>query len=186
MPDAMITERSDARLSLARRGRGRAFDFSVAPGRDWRRALAGALDLRALESCRLTGRLVPEGREDWRLEARLEADAIQDCAVTLAPVRTRIDEAVTRRFLAAPPPPPEGGEAEMPEDDSIEPLADPVDLGDVLAEALALALPPFPRAADAPAGARRAAPPGVSPLSDEDVKPFAGLASLMRDREGKG
>jgi len=184
MPDATITERRDARLSLARRGRGRAIDFAIAAGPGWRQALAGALDLQGLGACRLSGRLVPEGREDWRLEARLQAEVVQSCVLTLAPVTTVIDEDVVRRFLASPPAPPEGGEAEMPEDDSIEALSDPLDLGAVMEEALALALPPFPRAGEAEFAPVRAAPPGVAPLADEDLKPFAGLAELTRRAGG--
>ncbi len=77
---------------------------------------------------------------DWRLEAKLGATVVQPCVVTAEPVTTRIDDPVTRRYLAQMPE-PQGDEVEMPEDDSAEPLPDVLDLSAVMAEALALALP---------------------------------------------
>ena len=55
-----------------------------------------------------------------------------------------------------------------------------IDLAEVAAEALALALPLYPRAPGAELGTLVAAPDGVAPLSDADLKPFAGLAALAR------
>ena len=68
----------------------------------------------------------------------------------------------------------------MPEDDSVEALPDYVDLMDVLGESLALALPDFPRADGARLGEAVFTESGAEPLSDEAVKPFAGLASLKK------
>jgi uncharacterized metal-binding protein YceD (DUF177 family) len=48
----------------------------------------------------------------------------------------------------------------------------------VLTEALSLALPDFPRADGAELGSQVYAADGVAPMTDEDAKPFAGLASL--------
>jgi uncharacterized metal-binding protein YceD (DUF177 family) len=105
---------------------------------------------------------------------------VQPCVATLAPVTTRIDTDVTRLYLADWQE-PEGEEAEMPEDDTTEALPDRVDLAAVMAEALALALPDYPRASDAEIGTTQFAAPGVTPMTDEDAKPLAGLAAL-RDR----
>lgn len=154
--------------------------FDVTPGPDRLAALAAELDLLDLRKLRFTGRLQPDGPRDWRLEATLGATVVQPCRVTLKPVTTRIDEPVLRRYLARWDEPVKA-EAEMPEDDTAEPLPETLDLGAVLAEALALALPPFPRAEDAEEGSQVFAGPGTAPMTDKDVKPFAGLASL-RDR----
>jgi uncharacterized metal-binding protein YceD (DUF177 family) len=110
---------------------------------------------------------------------------VQPCVVTLAPVTTRIEEDVERRFLADPPPMPEG-EVEMPGDESAEPLPDVIDLGAVLAEALALALPDYPRAEGAALEEAQFAAPGTRPMSDDDAKPFAGLAGLRDDLDKNG
>jgi uncharacterized metal-binding protein YceD (DUF177 family) len=155
-----------------------AFDLQPDPAA--RAALAAELGIDAVRKLRFTGALEPEGAGDWRLSARLGATVVQPCVATLAPVTTRIDTDVTRLYLADWQE-PEGEEAEMPEDDTTEALPDRVDLAAVMAEALALALPDYPRASDAEIGTTQFAAPGVTPMTDEDAKPLAGLAAL-RDR----
>ena len=77
------------------------------------------------------------GRPRLAAGGGLGATVTQACVVTLAPVITRIEETVTRRYLADMPE-PEGEEVEMPEDDSAEPLPVIIDPGAVMIEALAL------------------------------------------------
>lgn len=144
-------------------------------------ALAAATGAAALSDVRFAGELRPSGRHDWILEGRLTAEAVQPCVVTLAPVATRIAEEVRRRYLSEMPEAPEGGETEMPEDETVEPLSGVIDPGRVMEEALALALPLYPRAEGAALGEAVFAEPGVAPLREAEVKPFAGLAAL-RDR----
>jgi len=158
----------------------RGIEFEIVPGPEILDDLARRLDLLALRKLRLAGHLRPDGPRDWRLEAQLGATVVQPCRVTLEPVTTRIDEPVVRRYLARWDTPSET-EAEMPEDDTAEPLPETVDLSAVAAEALALALPAFPRADGADLDVQAFTEPGKAPLTDDDVKPFAGLAGL-RDR----
>jgi len=167
-------------LVLSRLTRAAPTPIALSPDAAERTALAAEFDLSDLRKLRLEGRLIPEGRHDWRLEAHLGATVVQPCAVTRVPVTTRIEEDIIRRYLSDLPQ-VTAEEAEMPGDDSIEPLPQNLDLGAVLAETLALAVPPFPRATGAELGAIRAAPPGVRPLDDENSKPLAGLAAL-KDR----
>jgi uncharacterized metal-binding protein YceD (DUF177 family) len=129
------------------------------------------------------GQLTPNGRGDWRLDATLGATVVQPCVVTLAPVTTRIDEKVTRRFLSRWSEPEAGSETEMPEDDTTEPLGSAIDPAAVMAEALALALPDYPRAEGADLGTAVFTEPGAEPLTDEAAKPFAGLADLKKKLE---
>lgn len=142
-----------------------------------RARMAEALDLPAIEFLAFEGALAPDGRADFRLEGRLQARVTQSCVVTLAPVPARIEESVLRRYLADFVT-PEGDEVEMPEDDSAEPLPATIEIDTVLTEALALALPPYPRAPGAALGEAVFAAPGVAPLRDTDLKPFAALAAL--------
>ncbi|PWK62837.1 YceD family protein [Roseicyclus mahoneyensis] len=172
------------RLPLARLPRASTRSFEIVPDASARAALSGEMGLLALRKLRFSGELLPDGARDWRLEAKLGATVVQPCVVTAEPVTTRIDEPVTRRYLAQMPE-SEGDEVEMPEDDSAEPLPDVLDLSEVMAEALALALPLYPRAADAALAQTVFTAPGVAPLTDEDARPLAGLAAL-RDRLSQG
>lgn len=102
---------------------------------------------------------------------------------------TRLDEPVRRRYLAGLDP-PAPGESEMP-DDEAEALPAALDLGGVMLEALALALPPYPRApgaepgaeTGAKTGAKTRAGPGAEPPTDEALRPFAGLRDALK-RDG--
>jgi len=55
-----------------------------------------------------------------------------------------------------------------------------------MAEALALALPDYPRAEGAALDKSTFAAPGTAPLQDADLKPFAGLAALKSKLEKDG
>ncbi len=140
--------------------------------------LTAALDLLALRKVRLEGTLRPVGRLDWDFDGQLGATVVQACVATLAPVTTRLDGPVERRFRADLTPPEAGSEYEMPEDVAEESLPAALDLEAVLAEELALALPDYPRADGAEEVRHVTAAPGVTPLTDEAMRPFAGLAGL--------
>lgn len=163
--------------ALAKRG-GQAVE--IAPDAEARQAIAAELDLLELRKLHFSGRIEPDGARDWRLVARLGATVVQPCVVTLQPVVTRLEENVTRRWVAGWAP-PEGDEVELPEDVDIDPLGTEIDLGAAMVEALALALPAFPRAEGADLGEAVFTEPGGRPMTDDDAKPFAGLAAL-RDR----
>jgi uncharacterized metal-binding protein YceD (DUF177 family) len=179
MSDA--TRKADILRLAHLRARGeQAFD--LAPDAADRKMIAGELALSDLRKLRLQGQVTEDGT-DWVLEAHLGATVVQPCVVTLDPVTTRIDETVMRRFSPEAERPEDlpGDEMEMPEDDTVEPLEHDIDLNRVLIEALSLALPPWPRRDDAEMGQTTAAAEGTEPLTDEDTKPFAGLAGL-RDK----
>ncbi len=156
--------------------------FDLRPDAATRAAMAAELGLIALPAFQFRGELRPAGRDDFMLEADLLARVEQPCSVTLVPVGSDISERVTRRYDADFTY-PEGDEIEMPEDDTTEPLPEVIDLGAVALEALALALPLYPRAPGAELGEAVFAAPGTAPLRDTDLRPFAGLAAL-KDRLG--
>jgi uncharacterized metal-binding protein YceD (DUF177 family) len=178
MSDAMP---NDVLRVVQLRARGEQ-SFDLAPDAAARKMIAEELALSDLRKLRLRGRVMREG-DDWVLDADLGATVVQPCVVTLDPVTTRIDEAVTRRFSPEVERPEDlpGDEREMPEDDTLEPLGREIDLARVLIEALSLAVPPWPRRDDADPVHATTAAEGVVPLTDEDTKPFAGLAAL-RDK----
>lgn len=167
---------------------GKPTAFELVPDAAARAALAEALDILKISKLRFSGTLTPRGKRDWQLDAQLGATVQQSCIVTLEPVTTRIDEPVARTYLADMPEPEieAGAEIEMPQDDSIEALPATLDLGAVVAEALSLALPAYPRAPGATLEGAQVTEPGKAPLSDEDTKPFAALKSLKDKLQDPG
>lgn len=174
-----------SRLRLADLTTRRATTFELVPTPDERRAIAETLGISGIKKLRFAGQIAPVGQTDWALDADLGATVVQECVVTLAPVTTRIDEAITRAYVADMPE-PEASEVEMPEDDTVEPLPAVIDIAQVMIEALALALPLYPRAPDAELGQALAAPDGATPLTDDDTKPFAGLDALRKSMKDRG
>lgn len=174
------------RVGTLTQARGATFDLR--PDAAQGAALAGALGLLGLRKARFAGRIVAEPGGGWRLTAILGATVVQPCGVTLAPVTTRIDEPVERRYLPDYVDPAQDAdpddEIELPEDVDTEALGSVIDPGAVMAEALALALPLYPRAPGAELGEAAFTEPGKPVMRDEDARPFAGLAHLRDKLKG--
>jgi len=172
-------------VEVARLPRDAEFPFDLEPAAEEADALARLLGVVSVRALRFAGHLRPAGA-GWDLKARLTARVAQRCVVTLEPVTARVDQTVRRRFLPAAA--PAGAEVEVsPEDDDeLEPLGSRIDLGRVATEALALALPDYPRKPGARLGERVIGPePSPDPEEAPGKKPFAALAAL-RDRMGGG
>ncbi|MEM7522045.1 MAG: DUF177 domain-containing protein, partial [Pseudomonadota bacterium] len=140
------------------------------------------LELTGLRKLRFAGTISGHAARDWVLSGTLGATVTQPCAVSLDPVTTRIDVPVRRLFLRAIDP-IEADEIEMPEDDAVEQLGQWIDPEAVMIEALSLAVPEYPRAPGAQLGETVLSEPGVVPLTDEAIRPFAGLADLKARME---
>lgn len=187
-PSSEPASSADVRLRVADLRASSPTRVLLEPDADARAALAATLGVLGLRKLRFEGTLTPRGAKGWELSATLGATVQQACIVTLDPVSTRIDTAVLRRFV---PPgqlatPEAGSETEMPDDDSMEPLGEVIDLDAVMTEALALALPAYPRKDGAALGSAQYSQDGVAPMTDADARPFAGLAALkekMRDTD---
>ncbi len=150
--------------------------FRLIPDAATRAAMAKALDVIAVNHFEFEGEITPSGRHDYRLTGTMQARVVQACIVTLAPVPVTLNEVVNRRY-SADAAEPEGEEVEMM-DDTLDPMPEVLDVGDVALEALALALPLYPRAPGAALEEAVFSAPGNAPLTDSDLKPFAGLAGL--------
>ena len=151
--------------------------FSLRPDTSRLKELADELGLIKLRKLSFEGQVTAAGANDWTLFGKLGATVTQTCAVTLADVTTRLEEDVRRVYLRGFQE-IDASECEMPEDDEVEQLTDWIDPEAVMLEALILALPLYPRAPDAELGEVVVTEPGITPLRDEDAKPFAGLAHL--------
>lgn len=182
------SETTAAPLSLPYRVSGlsnrKPTHFKLAPNAPQRLALAAELNVTAVSSLTFTGAIIPRGRSDFDLTGTLTATVEQPCVLTLQPVVTRLTETVERRYIAGLEW-PQGEDVEMPEDVSEEPLGEVIDVGAVATEEMLLALPPYPRAPGAELAPAAAAPEGVAPLRDADLRPFAGLAALRDSLTGQ-
>lgn len=165
----------------------KATQFSIIPNAPVLAAILASLELIGLKKLRFEGQLSPSGKTDWSLTAKLGATVTQPCVVTLIPVTTRLDMPVERHFIADHSVfAEEAGddvEVEMDPDETREPLRGIIDPGEIMLEALALALPLYPRADGAALESAQFAAPGTVPMQDEDARPFAGLANLLKTGE---
>jgi uncharacterized metal-binding protein YceD (DUF177 family) len=146
--------------------------FAIEASAGERAALARRFGLLALDLLAAAGRIVrgPLPRSVL-VEGRLEAGATQSCVVTLEPVPAEPSAAFRRLFVPSTAPEPEV-EVDALGDDA-EPLTGPrLDVGEIVAEELALALDPYPHAP----GADVAAAAG----NGETRGPFDVLARLSR------
>lgn len=142
------------------------------------RALAARFALLGLAN--FSGTLRVERVSDeatFLVTGRLTADVVQTCVVTLEPAPGKV-EAEFDRLFSRDVPAESDGEVEIdPDAETPEPLtSDRLDLGEVLAEELSLALDPYPRApgADEHLAAFGGDQTGAA------RSPFAGLAGLRR------
>jgi uncharacterized metal-binding protein YceD (DUF177 family) len=156
--------------------------FALRPGAQDLQRIAQALGLSALRKLSFDGRITAMGKTGWRLDGQLGATVVQPCVVTLEPVTTRIDMPVERQYVQGYAD-PEEPEAEMPDDDITEALGAWIDPGAVMQEALAIAVPDYPRKGDAELGQLIYTKPGDAPMTDADARPFAGLAGLRNALE---
>ena len=172
------TQPSGSALRVADLAQNAGTGFEIVPDKSALLAMAEMLELAGLRKVRFTGEVRAQGQADWLLTGTLGATVTQPCGVTLAPVITRIDTAERRVYLRDFDDNSDAPEIEMPEDDEVEALGAWIDPEAVLIEALSLAVPDYPRAAGVALGETVLTEPGKAALTDEAVRPFAGLADL--------
>lgn len=137
-----------------------------------RAALAKRFDLIGIE--KLTGKFtIRRDTAGIVAEGRVAAAVTQACSITGDPLPATVDEPVALRFVAEE----DSGQDEVELGDSdidvIPYDGGTIDLGEVAAETMALALDPFPRGPNAEVVLKEA---GV--LSEEQAGPFGALAGL--------
>ncbi len=173
-------------LEVATLSRAVETSFDLQPDRAMLDRIAEYLGLETLSALRFKGQIQPRRKENWRIDARLTAVLEQACVITLAPVPEKIDEQITRALIPAHQvPDTDEAEIELGAEDGPDTFEDLIDIAAVALEQLALALDPYPRAKGAELKSDTFAAPGVAPLSDADLKPFAKLAALKQQLENK-
>jgi uncharacterized metal-binding protein YceD (DUF177 family) len=116
----------------------------------------------------------------YRLDGRIRAQVTQECVVTLEPLEATIDAGFQRLYTPVPPREDRDGaddlDVDTDADDPPDVLTDEqLDIGEVAAEQLALALDPYPRKPGAEMDGAYSSK-GTAP----EENPFAVLARLKR------
>ncbi len=151
--------------------------FAIQAHATERAALARRFGLLSLDELRAEGTLeMLDGGRGAVLTARFAARLAQACVVTLEPVPATIEDGFVLEYAV-----PSGVAAEAQEIDIDVEAADPpeplidgtVDVGEAVAEHLALALDPYPRA------------PGAhfevsGPAGEDEDSPFKALSGLVK------
>jgi uncharacterized metal-binding protein YceD (DUF177 family) len=131
------------RVELARLGAHEAV-YPLAAKPEERAALAHRFDLLSLDRLEAEIRLERVAGGMVRLSGRLGADVVQACVISLEPVASTLDQEFIVLYGS-----PEAGKAVMVdlETDEAEPFdGTAIDIGEAVAQQLAMALDPYPRA----------------------------------------
>ena len=150
-------------------------------------ALARRFDLQALESLGADLKLFWRG-EEVVVEGTLQAEVVQRCVVSLAPVPAFVTSGFTlvyRERAEVDGQPEEEIDPDI-EEDLPEPFGpEGIDLGDAAAQQFSLSLDPYPRHPDAELERTQWGKPaqaGEDEESEEARNPFAVLKNLKRER----
>jgi len=164
-------------------------EVDLRAGPEERAALARRFQLVALDALHGWGRLERADSGEIWFRGWLEAQVVQSCVVSLEDVPATVRVPVERGYRrvsageAARPAVLQASESAGEWDDDVEPLAGTqIDLGEMLAEELSLALDPYPRAPDADILVSEALGPNISFGSAEPDSPFAALEQLQDKR----
>lgn len=140
-----------------------------------RAALAARFGLVSIDRLEAEVTLTPDG-EAVAASGRLRAAIVQSCAVSGEDLPVEIDEPIALRFVPSAPVTEEEVELKADELDEIEFDDHGFDLGEAVAQTLALAIDPYAVGPDAEKVRKEAG------LLDEGAAgPFAALAALKKD-----
>ena len=148
------------------------------------------LELLNIKKVSLAGALYPLSLDEWSLKAELRATVKQKCVISFKPVQTIVHETVHRTFspLASQNTNETNDDGTSPVifDDTLQELNDEIDLAEIIFEELTLILPIYPKSEGAELGSYSITEPGVKPLREENLKPFAELSEFKNRIFGKG
>lgn len=170
---------------------GASTAMTIEAGAEERAALARRLSLLALDVLRAELRLW-RIKNGLRISGRMVAEGSQACVVTLEPVAFALDEPVELALYREDALAREEerlGEAQWEQAVDLDLLeGEEVDLGEIVAQSLSLALPAYPRSPEADEVMRRYAPEtadGDRPQATGDGRPnpFAKLADLLAEEK---
>lgn len=167
-------------------GKGEAVvEIEATPGEA--AALAKRYGILDVTRVRATVRLTAIARGDVAMDADFDATVVQRCVVTLDPVESRLQGSFSLVYLENASDGDEGlaDVIDGNDPDPAEPIVDgQIDVGEAVAEQIALEIDPFPRAPGAEFTLPAAAG-GAESVGDERPNPFAKLA-ILKDKLEQG
>ena len=156
-------------INKVRQDKAAPFSFVATEGEC--QILAERFGFVAVKAVEATFSIRKSARDCWDVEGHLSGVVVQACGVTGAPVSETVDFLIEERYVRST-----GDQNEVEVSlDGTEPLQDDnIDVGEMLAQSLAIAVTAWPRAVDAP----------ETYTTDEEPSdhPFAGLAALKNRR----
>lgn len=144
-------------------------------------ALKVRFDLESLDRLEAAMVVSPWRKAGLKVDGTLQAELAQRCVVTLEPVPVALNERFSMLFR------PEAGERPKEHEIAVDPLADEppdvlppegIDLGEAVAEQLALMLDPYPKAPDARYEPQSEDDSGSFPEGQGKPNPFSVLKNL--------
>ncbi|TNE31134.1 MAG: DUF177 domain-containing protein [Alphaproteobacteria bacterium] len=143
--------------------------------------LAARLRIPSLADVQAKLVLKRAGKHLIKLSGTLSCEAVQECVVTLEPVKTVIDTEFDITFSEE--------EQELAEDMvmpdlALEPVEDGViDLGEIVAQQISIALPDYPRAEGVAFEGHIEAPEALLPPEQRTSRPFATLLQVAQQQQ---
>ena len=173
----------DSLVRFAEINQSKPFDFHLILSNEKIVELVKRLDLLSVKKVSLVGVLYPLSMNEWSLKAELRATVKQKCVISFKPVKTIVCETINRTFSpTALQNTSEAGDDDETSpvmfDDTLHELKDEIDLTEMIIEELTLILPLYPKIEGAELGSYSVTEPGVKPLDEENIKPFAQLSEL--------
>ena len=173
----------DSVIRFSEINQSKSFEFNLTLSSEKISELITRLDLINLKKVCVFGKLSPLSSKEWNLKAELRATVKQKCVITFKPVQTIVNETITRTFSPfasqnSSMDQSDDGISPVTFDDSLQEFSNEIDLTEIIFEELLLTLPLYPKFEDAELGVYSVTEPGVEPLNNENLKPFAQLSEL--------
>ena len=172
----------DSLLRFSELNQSKPFGFHLRLSNQKVSELIKRLDVLNIKKVSLDGSLSPLSIDEWSLKAVLKATVKQKCVISLKPVQTLVNHTISRTFSALALhntyDADDDGTSPVIFDDSLHQLNEEIDLAEIIFEELILILPLYPKIEGAELGCYSVTEPGVKPLKEENIKPFAQLSEF--------
>ena len=142
--------------------------------------LAELLKVCSLTKLHFDGIIVQNSDQTYTFSANVNALVIQNCIVTLYPVKTSLNFGIKRHYSKNSPKTHSKKVITNILDNHLEFFGKTLNISDVIVEALSLEIPDYPRRKNIKFNGVSATKKGVTPLRSISESPFYALKDLLR------